>query len=238
MRQVVLDTETTGLEVVQGHRLIEIGCVEIIDRRMTEQTFHCYLNPERDIEEGALEVHGIKQGFLEDKPKFSEIADDLLQFIEGTELIIHNAPFDVGFINAELSLTGHAIADIHTCCTVVDSLALARKIHPGQKNSLDALCKRYEIDNSQRELHGALLDAEILASVYLAMTGGQASLSLAADTSASAQQYAFTDDLKQQRPRSKVIYADQQELVAHEEFLSKIQQESDAGCVWRKAPSE
>lgn len=231
MRQVVLDTETTGLEVSQGHRIIEIGCVEIMHRRTTNQTFHQFINPEREIDEGALEVHGIKQDFLKNKPKFSNIADDLIQFIDGAELIIHNASFDVGFINSELSLAKHSIADIRERCTVIDSLELARKTHPGQKNSLDALCKRYEIDNSHRELHGALLDAQILADVYLAMTGGQTTLSLAANFDKPAQQEVSADDKISQRPALKIIYANEDELRAHETFLNKIQQESDSGCV-------
>ncbi len=230
MRQVVLDTETTGLEVSQGHRIIEIGCVEIMHRRTTNQTFHQFINPEREIDEGALEVHGIKQDFLKNKPRFSNIVDDLIQFIDGAELIIHNASFDVGFINTELSLAKHSIADIRERCMVIDSLELARKLHPGQKNSLDVLCKRYEIDNSHRELHGALLDAQILADVYLAMTGGQTTLSLAANFDKSTQQKMSADNTKIQRPALKIIYANEDELCAHEAFLNKIQQESDSGC--------
>ncbi len=230
MRQVVLDTETTGLEVSQGHRIIEIGCVEIMHRRTTNQTFHQFINPEREIDEGALEVHGIKQEFLKNKPKFLNIADDLIQFIDGAELIIHNASFDVGFINTELSLAKHSITDIRERCTVIDSLELARKLHPGQKNSLDVLCKRYEIDNSHRDLHGALLDAEILADVYLAMTGGQTTLSLAANFDKSTQQKMSADNTKIQRSALKIIYANEDELCAHEAFLNKIQQESDSGC--------
>ncbi len=230
MRQVVLDTETTGLEVSQGHRIIEIGCVEIMHRRTTNQTFHQFINPEREIDEGASEVHGIKQDFLKNKPRFSNIVDDLIQFIDGAELIIHNASFDVGFINTELSLAKHSIADIRERCMVIDSLELARKLHPGQKNSLDVLCKRYEIDNSHRELHGALLDAQILADVYLAMTGGQTTLSLAANFDKSTQQKMSADNTKIQRPALKIIYANEDELCAHEAFLNKIQQESDSGC--------
>jgi len=227
MRQIVLDTETTGLEVSQGHRIIEIGCVEIMHRRLTDQTFHQFLNPKRDIDERALEVHGIKQEFLEDKPVFSNIADDLLQFIDGVELIIHNATFDIGFINAELSYAHHGISDIRECCTVIDSLELARKMHPGQKNSLDALCKRYAIDNSHRELHGALLDAQILADVYLAMTGGQTTLSLTANIDKAARHNVSAQDAVKQRSSLKIIYADETELNAHKDFLDKIQQESD-----------
>ena len=171
MRQVVLDTETTGLEVSQGHRVIEIGCVEVIDRRATERHYHQYINPERQIDEGAMEVHGISNEFLADKPVFKVIADDFLEFIDGSELIIHNAPFDVGFIDAELSRFARDLPLVKERCAVLDTLKLARQLYPGQKNSLDVLCKRYDIDNSSRELHGALLDARILADVYLAMTG-------------------------------------------------------------------
>jgi len=175
MRQIILDTETTGLEPSDGHRIIEIGCVELIDRRLSHKHFHQYINPERDIEDGALEVHGISREFLLDKPRFRDIAEEFLAFVAGAELIIHNAPFDLGFLDNELSLLGRddRMAD-H--CGVLDTLELARDLHPGQRNSLDALCKRYEVDNASRTLHGALLDAEILADVYLAMTGGQSDL--------------------------------------------------------------
>jgi len=209
MRQVVLDTETTGLEVSQGHRIIEIGCVEVLHRRTTDQQYHQFLNPEREIDAGAQAVHGISSEFLADKPKFANIADDFIEFITDSELIIHNASFDVGFINAELKLLGHQITDINTCCKVIDSLTMARKMHPGQKNNLDALCKRYEIDNSHRELHGALLDAQILADVYLALTGGQTMLSLAANAEASVK--------------------------GSIDISSK---ESETGCVWLKDKSE
>jgi len=177
MRQIGLDTETTGLEPRQGHRIIEIGCVELVNRRMTDNRFHVYLNPDREIDQGAIDVHGITNESLVDKPHFEDIVDDFLHFISGAELVIHNAPFDVGFIDAELkkSQKNQKVGDI---CSVLDTLVLARKMHPGQKNSLDALCKRYDINNAHRELHGALLDAEILADVYLAMTGGRTRLSL------------------------------------------------------------
>jgi DNA polymerase III subunit epsilon len=178
MRQIILDTETTGLEPELGHRIIEIGCVEVLHRRVTGRTFHRYVNPERDIEEGALAVHGISHVELEGKPRFAEIAEELLAFIAGAELVIHNAAFDVAFLDHELSrLSGQpesAARTIASLCTVLDTLAMAREMHPGQRNNLDALCKRYAVDNSRRELHGALLDAQILADVYLAMTGGQA----------------------------------------------------------------
>jgi len=237
MRQVVLDTETTGLEVSQGHRIIEIGCVEIQHRRTTDQQFHQFLNPDREIDAGAQEVHGISSEFLADKPKFITIVDDFIEFISDTELIIHNASFDVGFINKELELAGHKIKDINSCCKVIDSLAMARKLHPGQKNNLDALCKRYEIDNSHRELHGALLDAQILADVYLALTGGQTSLSLAAKAANAATQ-GQQNSLDKDREALKVIYANDDELQAHEAFLNKIQEESAADCIWLKDKSE
>ncbi len=232
MRQVVLDTETTGLEVSQGHRIIEIGCVEVLHRRTTDQQYHQFLNPEREIDAGAQEVHGISLEFLADKPRFSSIADDFIEFVADAELIIHNANFDVRFINAELKLAGHEITDINTCCKVIDSLSMARKMHPGQKNNLDALCKRYEIDNSHRELHGALLDAQILADVYLALTGGQTSLSLAANSGSSAKRNSAQKELDKDRDALKVIYANDEELQAHDAFLNKIQQESEVGCVW------
>ena len=178
MRQIVLDTETTGLEVSQDHRIIEIGCVELIDRRVTDNSWHHYLNPDRKIDSGAFEVHGISNESLQDKPRFADIAEDFIDYIKGAELVIHNAPFDLGFLDHELSKLDKEPCAISQFCTVVDTLVKARQKHPGQKNNLDALCRRYEIDNSQRSLHGALLDARILADVYLIMTGGQSALSL------------------------------------------------------------
>lgn len=176
MRQIVLDTETTGLEPKHGHRIIEIGCVEINNRRKTDKHYHQYLNPDREIDDGAFNVHGISTEFLSDKPRFADIAQEFIDFIRDSELIIHNAPFDVGFINAELKKLGRKWGKVEDYCSVVDTLMMAREKHPGQKNNLDALCKRYEIDNSQRDLHGALLDAQILMDVYLVMTGGQETL--------------------------------------------------------------
>src|SRR5690606_3445463 len=173
MRQIILDTETTGLEPAEGHRIIEIGCVEMVSRRLTGNNFHRYLQPDREIDSAAIEVHGITNEFLADKPRFSDVVQEFLAFVKGAELIIHNAAFDVGFINHELRKVNPALGKIEDHCTILDTLIMARKMHPGQRNSLDALCKRYEIDNSHRELHGALLDAEILGDVYLAMTGGQ-----------------------------------------------------------------
>ena len=178
MRQIVLDTETTGLEPELNHRIIEIGCVELVNRRATGRTFHRYLNPERDIDDGALAVHGISRSELDGQPRFAEIAEELLLFVSGAELVIHNAAFDVAFLDAELARLPGERRQLAAICQVLDTLALARELHPGQRNSLDALCKRYSVDNSARELHGALLDARILADVYLAMTGGQAALAL------------------------------------------------------------
>lgn len=178
MRQIVLDTETTGLETSQGHRIIEIGCVELLDRRVTDNHWHFYVNPEREVDAGAFEVHGISNEFLQDKPLFADLADDFLAYVEGAELVIHNAPFDIGFLNHELNLLNDGKPMLGSICTVRDTLVEARQKHPGQKNSLDALCKRYDIDNSHRSVHGALLDARILADVYLFMTGGQTILGL------------------------------------------------------------
>ena len=186
-RQIVLDTETTGLEPAQGHRIIEIGCVEIINRRLTHNHWHHYIQPDREVDAGAFEVHGISNEFLADKPRFHELVDSFLECVEGAELIIHNAPFDVGFLNHELGMLDGTHPRIEDICGVLDTLVMARQKHPGQKNNLDALCRRYEIDNSSRTLHGALLDSEILADVYLIMTGGQTALSLDSEDSALQQ---------------------------------------------------
>ncbi|MDX1573749.1 MAG: DNA polymerase III subunit epsilon [Methylophaga sp.] len=235
-RQVVLDTETTGLSIADDHRIIEIGCVEIINRRLTGQNFHQYINPERDIDAGAMEVHGITPEFLADKPLFADIAGEFLAFIDGAELIIHNAPFDVGFLDHELSKLSDQQTTITTICTVLDTLKMARDRHPGQKNNLDALCKRYDVDNTNRELHGALLDAEILADVYLAMTGGQVSLSLAAEHVTSQEQPQADNIIAagSQKP-VKVIKASDEELAAHAAMLEKLQQSSGGQCVWLKS---
>lgn len=190
MRQIVLDTETTGLEVSQNHRIIEIGCVELINRRVTGNDWHFYFNPDREVDAGAFEVHGISNDFLADKPRFRERAEDFLGYVDGAELVIHNAAFDVGFLDHELSLLDPPAEPLDSRCSVLDTLALARQKHPGQRNNLDALCKRYDIDNSHRSLHGALLDARILADVYLIMTGGQTSLGLDPAQASSARQDA------------------------------------------------
>lgn len=234
MREVVLDTETTGIEVREGHRIIEIGCVELLDRRLTGRHFHVYINPEREVEEGAFQVHGISDEFLADKPLFADVADEFMDFIRGAQLVIHNAAFDVGFIDAELERLGrHGCVADH--CSVVDTLLLARHKHPGQRNTLDALCKRYGVDNSQRELHGALLDAEILADVYLIMTGGQTALVLAGQgAEGSADQPGEIRRLDpQSRPVLPVVRATAEELAAHEQRLAAI--EKAAGfALWRQ----
>ena len=227
MRQVVLDTETTGRELSQGHRIIEIGCVEIIDRKITDRRFHRYINPERKVDESALRVHGITWSFLKDKPLFGEIVEEFLEFIRGSELIIHNAAFDVAFLNMELSLLGGNYGRIEDYCTIFDTLALARKKHPGQRNSLDAVCKRYGIDHSHRHLHGALLDAELLARVYLAMTGGQETLLLQEKNERVARKRSRGSFKR----RLKVVRAHGEELAAHEAFL-KLLDEEGGGHLW------
>lgn len=237
MRQIVLDTETTGLDPSQGHRIIEIGCVEIENRRPTGRHFHCYLNPDREIDEGAVQVHGITSAFLADKPRFSQVAEDFLRFVSGAELIIHNAPFDMGFLNSEFVLIGNT-EPLETHCCVIDTLIMARKKHPGQRNSLDALCKRYEVDNSQRELHGALLDAEILADVYLLMTGGQTWLQLGSDDITTEQQDAVVRKLDVNRGALQISAVSEEEEEAHKRFLQRIDQNSHGRCVWIATESE
>jgi DNA polymerase-3 subunit epsilon len=230
MRQIILDTETTGLEPSEGHRVIEIGCVELIDRRLSGQHFHQYLNPERDIEDGALEVHGISREFLLDKPLFAEVVEEFLEFVAGAELIIHNAPFDIGFLDAELAQLGRSDR-MSDHVRVLDTLELARDLHPGQRNNLDALCKRYEVDNSSRSLHGALLDAEILADVYLAMTGGQSDLGLSFEAPAAAD-LEPGQDLPAERPPLQVLLPSDTEIAAHEARLHAIHEKS-GHCLWK-----
>lgn len=233
VRQIVLDTETTGLNPQEGHRIIEIGCVELLNRRLTGRHFHVYINPEREIDAGAVEVHGITNGFLADKPVFSVIADDFIRFIRGAELIIHNAPFDVGFLNHEFGLLDDKTGRVEDYSPVFDTLTFARKKHPGQRNSLDALCKRYGIDNSHRELHGALLDAEILADVYLLMTGGQASLwdeESAVEVAGVKGQERVC--LSADRPSLKVIKCGAEEEAAHQRRLDAIEKAGGA-CLWK-----
>jgi DNA polymerase-3 subunit epsilon len=232
-RIVVLDTETTGLNPLEGHRVIEVGAVEMISRRLTGKRFHVYVNPERNIDDGAFEVHGISNQFLQDKPRFADIVDDLIAFIRGAELVIHNAPFDVGFLDHEFSLLTNCPGRIDDFSQVFDTLTYARNKHPGQRNSLDALCKRYGIDNSHRELHGALLDAEILADVFLLMTGGQFSLlddeHLLGDDQQKQQQAARR--LAENRPALTVIRCNDEELQAHRLRLAAIEKASGF-CAW------
>jgi len=234
MRQVVLDTETTGLDPQQGHRVIEIGCVEIQNRRLTGRHFHQYLNPDREIDEAAIEVHGITSQFLADKPRFGQVEANFLEFVSGAELVIHNAPFDIGFLDHELKLSGSGQGKMANFCAILDSLLLARDKHPGQRNNLDALCKRYGVDNTQRDLHGALLDAEILADVYLLMTSGQSSLSLREEQ--EEQSVAARRDRKfdPNRPSLRIVAASADELECHEACLNEIDEASDSGSLWRR----
>ncbi len=235
MRQIVLDTETTGLEISQDHRIIEIGCVEMVNRKLTGRHYHQYINPQRNVDEGAMEVHGITDQFLADKPLFESIAADFLEFVDGADLIIHNAPFDLGFINHEIAKLPNKIAVIEKECKIIDTLALARQKHPGQKNNLDALCKRYGVDNSQRDLHGALLDAEILADVYLLMTGGQVNLNIndqsVADTG-ELNQASSIRRLAKDRPALRVIEANEHEVSRHQAKLDAITA-SSGKCLWQ-----
>jgi DNA polymerase-3 subunit epsilon len=231
MRQIVVDTETTGLETAQGHRIIEIGCVELIDRKRTDNHFHHYICPERAIDAGAFDVHGISATFLADKPKFAEIANDFVNYVRDAEVIIHNAPFDVGFINHELTRLGKRWGRFEDYCSVLDSLALVREKHPGQRNSLDALCSRYSVDNSGRALHGALLDAEILSDVYLAITGGQTLLAL---DSVAVERRAREGRTRGQRGRLKVVRASAEELDAHHQRLDQMEEASGEQCLFRK----
>src|SRR5688572_15982803 len=222
MRQIVLDTETTGLEPNAGHRIIEIGCVELVNRKPTSNRFHRYINPEREVDRGALEVHGIENDFLATQPKFAEVAAELVEFLSGAELVIHNADFDIEFLNHELKRLPSMPQEIRDRCGVLDTLALARRMHPGQRNSLDALAKRYNVDNSKRELHGALLDAQILADIYLAMTGGQVSLSLDTDEPRAAVNQAVELRLDRRGLALPVLHATAEELCAHEAMLAVI----------------
>lgn len=237
MRQIVLDTETTGLEPADGHRVIELGCFELSHRRPTGRTFHEYLNPERPVDAEAVEVHGLDDAFLADKPRFAEVAQAFFEFIAGAELIIHNAPFDVGFLNHELSLLGEAWGRIEDHCGVTDTLALAREMHPGQRNSLDALCRRYGVDNSGRTLHGALLDAEILAEVYLAMTGGQTRLVLGEAAGGGRDTLAvagLAERLAAADRRPRVVRAAEAELEAHRGYLERLSRSAEEGSVWER----
>ncbi|MFZ2267352.1 MAG: DNA polymerase III subunit epsilon [Azonexus sp.] len=229
MRQIVLDTETTGLDPRSGHRIIEVACIEMVNRRLTGRHLHKYTNPEREIDEGAQAVHGISLEFLADKPKFADIAEEFLEFINGAELIIHNAPFDLGFLNAELRRLDRV--PVETICSgVIDTLRMAKDLHPGKRNSLDALCERYEIDNSGRTLHGALLDTELLADVFLAMTRGQNSLMIEPDAEVRPQLDA--NGLARERKPLIVRRAAPEEIAEHERVLAAIDKESKGACVW------
>jgi DNA polymerase III subunit epsilon len=231
IRQIILDTETTGLNVQEGHRMIEIGALEMIDRKLTGRTFHYYMNPLREIEAGAVAVHGITNDFLQDKPVFSSLAHELVEFIAGSELIIHNAPFDISFLDYELSLCAKGFKRVADYCRVLDTLILARQIHVGQRNSLDALCKRYGVDNAKREYHGALLDAHLLAQVYLAMTGGQGSFFDQAQ-SRSDESRAEDEQASVLNPHKiNVISASAEELVEHEKYLNQLA--AKGKCLWR-----
>jgi DNA polymerase-3 subunit epsilon len=237
MRQIIIDTETTGLEPAQGHRIIEVGCIEMINRRMTGNTFHAYFNPEREVDEAATEVHGFTLEMLRDKPLFSALAGELFEFIKGAELIIHNAPFDVGFLNHEFALASLGEELIGAHCGVLDTLVMARQKHPGQKNNLDALCRRYAVDNTQRELHGALLDSEILADVYLAMTGGQISLLGSTEEMAigrSGAQNENNNSNRREAIKTPLIVASEKELEAHQQWLELLEKESPGNVVWNK----
>ena len=233
MRQIILDTETTGLEPEQGHRIIEIGCIEVVSRRRTGRVFHRYLCPDRDIDPGALQVHGITLEFLQGQPRFADVVQEWLEFVRDAELVIHNAPFDVAFLDAELGRLPEPPGRVAELCQVLDTLALARQLHPGQRNSLDALCKRYSVDNSQRDLHGALLDADLLLEVYLAMTGGQGALTLdeAAETTA-----ANSPARRARRPQGAlvVVRPTPEEIAAHERRLAALDKSSGGKTVWRQ----
>ena len=237
LRQVILDTETTGIKVEDGHRIIEIGCIEMIDRKLTGKNFHYYLNPQREIDAGAFAVHGISNEFLKDKLSFSDIANEFVEFLTNAELIIHNAAFDVSFLNYELSLCGHLVKSIGDYCKVVDTLEIARRIHVGQRNSLDALCKRYSVDNSKRDLHGALIDCYLLAQVYLAMTGGQGNFFETMSTNVSYKTVNENDKkaiLK--KYNLPVIKADDAEISEHQKYLQKLKELGK--CLWSELTEE
>lgn len=232
IRQVVLDTETTGLEPSEGHRIIEIGCVEMMSRRVTSNDYHQYLQPDRQIDEEAVRVHGITSEFLADKPRFVDIVDTFMNYVKGAELVIHNAPFDVGFLNHELKLSQSKWGRLEDHCTILDSLVLAREMYPGQRNSLDALCKRLSVNNTHRQLHGALLDSQILADVYLAMTGGQESLALYVEGESNNQDHSQIRRLAADRPALKVLLADEAEVNAHQVRLQAIEKQAGQ-CLWQ-----
>lgn len=237
MRQIVLDTETTGLEPAQGHRIIEIGCVELANRRLTGNDLHLYIHPDREIDAGAMDVHGITLEFLADKPRFAEIAQTLSDYLQDAELIIHNAPFDLGFLNHELRAVDSNHTLLESRQPVIDTLVEARQLYPGQRNSLDALCKRFEIDNSNRELHGALLDAQLLGDVYLAMTGGQIDIGLAGDDAAESGALAtagLADHLARAGRRPRINHASTEEQAVHARYLEMLAEASGGRCLWRE----
>ena len=233
MRKIVLDTETTGLETSQGHRIIEIGCVELIDRRVTDNSWHYYINPEREVDIGAFEVHGISNEFLQDKPLFNEIAHDFMQYIDGAELVIHNAAFDLGFLNHELAKLEGQTLSVDSVCTILDTLVLARQKHPGQKNNLDALCRRYDIDNSHRSVHGALLDARILADVYLFMTGGQTDLVLDDSNSPQTATNNAAGVVIKRNGALPIWQGDSHSEQAHTEYLKFLATECEDMPTWK-----
>jgi DNA polymerase III subunit epsilon len=235
MRQIILDTETTGLEVRQGHRLVEIACVEMVERRLTGRHYQTYLNPDRAIDEGARQVTGIEDEFLLDKPRFGEVVEDFLAFIDGAELIIHNSSFDIGFLNAELSLLANGLGKIGDRCSVLDTLAMARERYPGQRNSLDALCKRLGVDNSRRDLHGGLIDAQLLADVYLAMTSGQSALDLSFERVGEQRQQTVIVVPIALQVRPLVLRAANDELILHEQRLDALDKSAGGQSVWRQA---
>jgi len=236
-RQVVLDTETTGLDWQHGHRVIEIGCIELLNRRRTDNSFHCYLNPEREIDDGAEQVHGLSQDFLADKPLFKDVVNDFLHYLGNAELVIHNAPFDLGFLDHELRLMGREQNQLSKDNRILDTLVLARQMNPGQRNSLDALCKRYAVDNSRRGLHGALLDAELLADVYLMMTGGQAALSLDEGTQRDGSGARQAHQIDRAGRRFVQLTVSAEELQAHEAQLDILDAKCELGAVWRRTES-
>ncbi|GLR70158.1 DNA polymerase III subunit epsilon [Agaribacter marinus] len=237
MRQIVLDTETTGINPQDGHRIIEIGCVEMINRKLTGNTYHQFINPEREVEQEAIDVHGITNEFLVDKPRFNQVADAFIEFIEGAELIIHNAPFDVGFMNHEFKLCGRNLPMTADICGVLDSLELARKMRPGKKNNLDALCRVYNVDNSHRTYHGALLDSEILAEVYLYMTGGQTALSLSEEDNGALGGSEVKVKKLINKPNLKILRASADELSKHENYLDGIEKKAEK-VIWRSLSAD
>ena len=231
MRQVVLDTETTGIDISAGNRLIEIGCVELVNRKLTGRHYHQYVNPHFQVEEGAFNVHGISNEFLADKPDFIDVQDEFMAFVDGAELVIHNAPFDVGFLNHELKLAGGKFADLENYCGIIDTLVMARKKHPGARNTLDALCKRYGVDNGHRTLHGALLDAEILADVYLLITGGQKGLALGGDGDDGRVEVEMIRQADSALGLN-IIKANAEEVALHEAYLELIDKKSAGNGFW------